>query len=341
MGNPCEGKVMTGGNALNSFMDRGSMKSGRAVLVVGAAICFAFALGVSAQQAGPLKPPPGTTVTPPANSTNGTGGAGSIKPAPSVKSTAVPQELPPPTMPIDEIVKKFGEREAAFKEARDNYTYTQTVTVKDFGPAGEEGGEYHMVSNITFTPEGKRYEDVKFAPASTLQYIMLSPEDMQDLRNIQPFVLTTDELPKYDIKYVTHEPIDQLNAYVFEVSPKKIEKGKRYFEGRIWVDDKDLEIVKSFGKAVPDTKENVAPHFETIRENIAGNFWFPTYTHADDVLHFNLGGGGKHGGGLTQDTRIIMTVRYENYKYFGVKVKVGQAKPDKPDHEELEEPPQF
>jgi hypothetical protein len=36
-----------------------------------------------------------------------------------------------------------------------------------------------------------------------------------------------------------------------------------------------------------------------------------------------------------------MTVRYENYKYFGSKIKIGQVKQDKPNDEELQEPPQF
>jgi hypothetical protein len=332
---------MTARNKDYSIPGNHGIRFGRSLLAASAAFCFVFVLGASAQQTGPLRPPPVPPGVPAAPATGSATGPTTTTPT-GVKPTPRPAgalpELPPPTMPVEDIIRKFGEHESAFKEARDNYTYTQTVTVKDFGPSGEEGGEYHMVSDITFTPEGRRYEDVKFAPASTLEYLMLSPEDMQDLRNIQPFVLTTEELPKYDVRYVTHEPLDQLNAYVFQVSPKHIEKGKRYFEGRIWVDDKDLEIVKSYGKAVPDTKDNVAPHFETIRENIAGDYWFPTYTHADDVLQFKSGG--KHSI-VTNEARIVMTVRYENYKYFGSKIKIGQVKQDKPNDEELQEPPQF
>ncbi len=151
---------------------------------------------------------------------------------------------------------------------------------------------------------------------------MLSPEDKQDLENIQPFVLTTEELPKYEIKYVTHEPVDELTAYAFDVAPKKIEHGQRYFQGRIWVEDKDFAIVKSHGKAVPDAKGNIAPYFDTYRENIAADLWFPTYTHADDILHFPP----PSKGAPPDDERIVMTVKYENYKYYGVKVKVGGDK---------------
>jgi hypothetical protein len=309
------------------------------------ALCFAFSASAGAQTAGPVRPPmtgPGTGM--PTNATpkasNPVPGATTTTGSTPTKSAAGPANvptLPPPTIPIDDIIKKFAARESAFKEARGNYTYTQTVTIKDFGPAGEEGGEYHMVEDIVFTPEGKRYEDVKYAPASSLQYIQLSPEDLSDLRNIQPFVLTTEELPKYDVKYVDHEPVDELTAYVFDVAPKQIVKGQRYFQGKVWVEDKTFAIVKSRGKAVPDTNSNKFATFDTYRENIAGEYWFPTYTHADDVLHFTTGG--KHPK-PTQDARIIMTVKYENYKYFGVKVKLGEPakQQDKPNDEEE---PQF
>ena len=137
---------------------------------------------------------------------------------------------------------------------------------------------------------------------------------------MQPFVLTTTELPKYNIKYVDHVPLDELTTYVFDVAPKTIEKNQRYFQGRIWVEDKDLEIVKTDGKAVPDIRkkggeENVFPRFETFRENIEGHYWFPTYTRSNDVLRFSSG-----------DVPIRMTVKYENYKRFGVTIKIGAAK---------------
>ena len=139
---------------------------------------------------------------------------------------------------------------------------------------------------------------------------------MDDLEHVQPFVLTTSELSKYDVKYVDHVRLDELTTYVFEVGPKTLEKNQRYFQGRVWVDDKDLEIVKTDGKAVPDIRkkgqENVFPRFETFRENVEGNYWFPTYTRSNDVLHFSSG-----------DVPIRMTVKYENYKRFGVTVKIG------------------
>jgi hypothetical protein len=227
--------------------------------------------------------------------------------------------LGPPTMPIEEIVQKFAAREAEFKTERDNFTYTQTFTIQTLDTSGRPDGEHTETSEIVFTPSGKRYEHTTYAPAPTLERITLSQQDLDDLEHVQPFVLTTTELPKYNIKYVDHEQLDELTTYVFDVAPKTLEKNQRYFQGRIWVEDKDLEIVKTDGKAVPDIRkggqENVFPRFETFRENVEGHFWFPTYTRSNDILRFKSG-----------DIPIRMVVKYENYKRFGVTVKIGAAK---------------
>src|SRR5262250_205192 len=236
-----------------------------------------------------------------------------------------------PAIPVEQIIQKFGDRELEFRKERDNYTYTQTFVVQTIDPDGRPDGEYRMTSDILFTPEGKRYEKVVSAPPPTLQRISLSQQDMDDLEHVQPFVLTTDELPKYDVNYVGREPIDELSTYVFDVKPKKIEKNQRYFQGRIWVDDKDLNIVKSDGKAVPDIikkgQENIFPRFETFRENIEGHYWFPTYTRSDDELHFSTGA-----------VHIRMSVRYANYKRFGATIKIGTPVEIKKDENKPEKP---
>ena len=239
-------------------------------------------------------------------------------------SSAISTE--PPAVPVDQIIRRFAEREAEFKRERNNYTYTQTFVVQTVDAGGQPDGEYRMTSDIVFSTSGRRYDKVTYAPPSTLQRVSLSEQDLADLQNVQPFVLTTDELPKYDITYVGRQQVDELTAYLFEVKPKEIRKNQRYFQGRIWVDDKDLEIVKTYGKAVPDIRkgndENFFPRFETYRENIEGHYWFPTYTHADDVLHFTSG-----------DIRIRMTVRYKDYKRFRVTSRIllpGEAPDEKP-----------
>ena len=237
-----------------------------------------------------------------------------------------------PTIPVEQIIQKFGDRELEFKRERDNYTYTQTFVVQVIDNDGQVAGEHRMTSDILFTPDGKRYEKVTSAPPPTLERagLSLSQQDLDDVEHVQPFVLTTTDLPKYDVKYLGREQLDELSTYVFDVAPKKIEKNQRYFQGRIWVDDKDLNIVKSDGKAVPDiikkNNENIFPRFETFRENIEAHYWFPTYTRSDDVLRFSTG-----------PVHMRMTIRYANYKRFGATIKIGNPveikddkKPSKP-----------
>lgn len=235
-----------------------------------------------------------------------------------------------PPLPAEEIIRRFAAQETEFKRARDNYTYKQSVHIQEYDSRGVPGGEYRRTSEIVFTPEGNRYERVTREPPSTLQWVSVSREDMTDLENIQPFVLTTNDLAKYDLEYRGRGRVDEISTYVFRIAPKRIERGERYFQGLIWVDDQDLQIVKTQGKAVPDirqgNRENLFPTFETYRENVDGRYWFPTYTRADDILRFKSG-----------DVRIRVTIRYTDYKQFRVTSRILGAEPVKP---ESQKPPE-
>ena len=273
-----------------------------------------WAVPSAAQTQGPLQPPPptGEAGAPPPAVTNVGGRTAGV--AAGHSESEISSE--PPALPVEAIVEKFSQHESEFRKERDNYTYSQTFLIQTIDYDGNPDGEYRMNSDILFTPDGKRYEKITYAPPDSLRRISMSKQDLDDLKNIQPFVLTTEDLPKYNVTYVGRQIVDELHTYVFDVAPKRIEKDQRYFQGRVWVDQKDLQIVKSYGKAVPDimkkNNENIFPHFETLRENITGPYWFPTYTHSDDTLHFTSGG-----------VHIRMTVRYANYKRFGVTVKIG------------------
>lgn len=279
---------------------------------------LALSLPLLAQQKGPLTPPPRPAVAAKPSSPP------PPRKPPKPKHYTSPISTAPPALPVDQIIRQFAAHEAEFKRERDNFTYEQTFVVQTIDDQGQVDGEYRMTSDIIFTPDGKRFEKITDAPIPTLKRVSLSEQDLDDLRDIQPFVLTTEDLPKYNITYVGRQKVDELNTYIFDVAPKKIEKHQRYFQGRIWVDDGDLEIVKTDGKAVPDIRkrneQNLFPRFETYRQNIEGHFWFPTYTHADDVLHFTA-------GGIRNDVHIRMTVRYSHYKRFRVTVKILHSSP--------------
>jgi hypothetical protein len=219
---------------------------------------------------------------------------------------------PPKAISTEEIIRRFAAKETEFQQARDQYTYRQDVTVK----TPEDDGEYHEIFDVLFNDQRKRLENVVYAPQSSLSRIQMSPEDLDDIRHRLPFVLTAEEVPEYQILYVGQQQEDELHCYVFDIAPKEIVGKKRYFQGRIWVDDRDFQIVKTFGKTVPDIRkkkgqENLFPKFTTWREQIDGKYWFPTYTKADDTLHFSGG-----------DVQIREIVKYSDYKRFGSNVKI-------------------
>jgi len=258
---------------------------------------------------------------------------------------------PPSGTTPDEIIKRFAAKETEFAKARDQYTYRQDVKVQTVD-GDTVDGEYREVFDVMFDDKGKRIENVVFAPQSSLQKIYMSQEDLDDIRHKLPFVLTTEELPEYNIIYVGQQSEDELHCYVFDVAPKKIEPKKRYFQGRVWVDDHDFQIVKTYGKTVPDLcngkpcnevkkrgdQENLFPKFTTWRQQIDGQYWFPVYTKADDELHFKM-----------EDVHIREIVKYQDYKRFGSNVKIiyegkeipkADQKPDqKPDEKKPDEPP--
>jgi len=230
---------------------------------------------------------------------------------------------------IDEIIKTFAANEAGFAKARENYTYRQTARIQELDRAGNVSGRWETVSDIVFASSGKRTEHVVRAPIPSLKNIQLTPEDLQDLKNVQPFVLTTENIPDYFIRYLGREKLDDIDCFAFAVKPKEMIKGERYFSGIVWVDDRDLQVVKTYGRGVGIAKNQAFPKFETFRQQIDGKYWFPTYTIAEDTLFF-----------ADSSQRIRQVVRYEDYKYFAAESRIigdveevpapGAAKPVAP-----------
>ena len=248
----------------------------------------------------------------------------------------------PKGITVDEIIKRFAAKEKEFKEARDQYTFRQDVKVMTLD--GETvTGNYQQVFDVTFDDKGHKIKNVVFAPQSTIENggISMTEEDFDDIENRLPFVLTSDEVGEYDVLYVGQQKQDELDTYVFDVAPKQIVGKKRYFQGRIWVDNHDFQIVETYGKTVPDIRkkhgkeENLFPKFTTWREQIDGQYWFPTYTRAEDTLEFSL-----------RSVKIREIIKYTNYRRFGSKSRItydGQevqkADPNqKPDQKPAEPP---
>lgn len=218
------------------------------------------------------------------------------------------QKVPLPQAEVDRIVKTFTDHEAQFRNALTNYVFNRSANVSTVGMGGQITGTFRLDSFMALTQSGERIEKILFAPPTTLTEMTVTKEDLEDLGGVNPFALEPSAIKNYNFDYVGKEKIDDLGLYVFDVTPKFIPDPKksklRLFSGRVWVDDRDLMIVKTKGKAVPETKNDKYPVVETWRENIDGKYWFPTYASSDDELVFDSG----------QVVKIKMRVKYNNYK---------------------------
>lgn len=200
----------------------------------------------------------------------------------------------PKSLSVQEVIQKLGAAEAVTKQARLHYTYKQDVLMQTLSGTSVTG-EFHEVTNISYDEKGKRQEQVTFAAQPSLRGIQLTQEDMDDIRIFMPLVLTSDDLPHYNLTYAGQQHVDDLDTYVFHVGPKNEEKDRRYFEGRIWVDAQDFQIVKACGKSGPEKvrlkkhqQPDLHPIFVTYRQQVDGH-WFPAYTRSDDTLQFRAG----------------------------------------------------
>jgi hypothetical protein len=255
-------------------------------------------------------------------------------------------DISDPPIPAEQIIKQFAAKESEFQDALNHYTYRRTAKVDTIDDdTSKVSGEWYEVDDVIFDPDGRRTEKVVFAPPNTLDQggIMMSPSDLQDIQHGYPFVLTKEDIPQYDVKYVGRQKVDEIDCYVFDVGPKAIQKNKRYFLGRIWVDTTDLQIVVSNGNMVPDDtrkdKEDLHPPFMTWRAQVDGHYWFPVYTKGEGILHFA-------GGNFTmqEDVHIRDIIKYSDYKRFGSTSKVFYgdqevSNPSQPQNQQPQSPP--
>ena len=218
---------------------------------------------------------------------------------------------PPKDMTVEQLIQKFAAQETKVKEARAHYTYTQDVLVQTLNEKAVDG-QFHEISSVSYDDKGRRADHVSFAEQSTLRGVQLTQEDMDDVHIFMQWTLTTEEMPQYKLTYAGQQHVDDLDTYVFHVEPKKEEKNKRYFQGRVWVDNRDFQVVKLCGKSVPDVVHvkkhqpmNIRPTFVGYRQLVDG-MWFPTYARVDDTLHFQV-----------QAIHLREIVKFTGYKRVG------------------------
>ena len=217
--------------------------------------------------------------------------AGPMQPPESTKFPAPPPSAKPesPALPPDEIIRRFAAKEDEMVSAIKGYTFQKDVRIQEIGPDNKPAGQVEIVTQLRISPEGKMYEKPVSRQPSTLHTLALERGDSDLLAPTPMFPLTTAMLPKYEITYGGKQPLDELNAYFFTVKPRALDRARAYFSGVVWVDVQDLVIVKTMGKWVNELGDLTASDlpftvFETYRQQVGKNLWFPAYSRSDDTF---------------------------------------------------------
>jgi hypothetical protein len=222
----------------------------------------------------------------------------------------VPEPPAPPSLPPAEIIHAFTKKEELYQGARPQYAYRKSIRIQEFGPDGRPTGEYTATYDAVRSGDGKLYEKAIAAPQTSLLYLQFEPEDAQYLTRIPAYPVTASQLSKYNLTYLNTEMVDEVDCYIFQVSPKTLERQHALFDGIVWVDQKYLEVVKTYGKWVTDLGEVKPPTlpfsvFETYRENVEGKYWFPNYSRAEGVYKMK-----------DREVPIRITIKWSNFKPF-------------------------
>ena len=234
---------------------------------------------------------------------------GPVTPPPKREVKVIPLDKPaePPPIPVEELIRRITERENEIIRARNASAYQISVRLQEFDAEGETSGEFQMATDMLFGPDGKPYEKVVRSSKSSLVTLDLTREELAVYGRIRAFMLPTIALNYYELTYAGKQNLDELSTYMFHIRPKQLERSRKYFEGAIWVDDRDFAIVKTYGRWVSEVEStsDTAPFefFESYRENVQGKYWFPSFIRSEESL--------KSEGG---PARIRLTVRFTDYK---------------------------
>lgn len=228
---------------------------------------------------------------------------------------AAPVALPvqeAPSLPLEEIVEKFTQKELEYATAHALYRYTLTIRVQELDDEGDVVGEFEQEGTVEFGRRGQRTLLLTSNPRTDLVHLNISRIALEELSRIPLFLLRPEEKEKYDITYLTSERVDEVITYLFRIRPKGIPRSfENLFEGVVWVDSEQFDIVRAQGRLRPAHRNGPLGRYfqrmEIYRQPV-DDFLFPTYVRSDDIIR-------AVGGEGTLRARLI--VRFKDHKRIG------------------------
>ena len=191
---------------------------------------------------------------------------------------------------INRIIDQMLLREKALMSDLRNYsplveTYIQTLTRdKDLGAVPTK--DTYFLGKLDMT-EGISERSLTAAPgwASGFKGFFTQVYSVQFMPNgfIQAIVVDTRGFDRanYDFQFVRKEFLGEVRTLVFEVRAKQ-DAGAGRFSGRVWVEDRDYNIVRFNGAYGPSDASRMYFHFDSWRENMAPGKWLPSYVYTEE-----------------------------------------------------------
>src|SRR5215471_13845684 len=152
-----------------------------------------------------------------------------------------------------EILASAAESGAKLVAAVRSFSYYEETTIENISAANTVSGTYYRLSHITFDSRGNRQEKILENKSSLPDDAYIGTATAKNLTRVYQFSITPETLSQYDFGYIGRERVDEIDTYVFDVSPKvKLPSSdkinERYVKGRVWIDNQDFCVVKVAGE---------------------------------------------------------------------------------------------
>jgi hypothetical protein len=239
-----------------------------------------LAIGASAQQA----PNPVGTAQP------GASQPAVVQPVSTTPGLALTAQAPKAPVSIDQVVDAIIEREHALIQFLKNRTPLVETYLQNLTPDTKLGAvpkeDHYFLGRLDMGDVDRRDY---LAKETSFQRTLMGGVTKLFRIQYQPmgfsWMIFADrqnfDRSHYDFHYVHREFLGEVRCLVFEVTPKK-NAGTGLFQGQIWVEDQDYNIVRLNGTYVPRPKNAFYFHMDSWRLNLVPGYWIPAYIYSEE-----------------------------------------------------------
>jgi hypothetical protein len=192
---------------------------------------------------------------------------------------------------IDKVIDQAIERERALAKTMTDLrplieTYTQQMERHPDLGAVPKGDRYFLgkldfgagTRQTSMLPESSGFLSTLGQRIKQVYSVTYLPEGFGAMITLGPAFDKT----RYNFTYVRREFLGEVRCLVFDVQPKTASESRVAFAGRMWVEDRDFNIVRFNGARGPSSASSLYFHFDSWREQIGPGLWLPAYVYSEE-----------------------------------------------------------